>query len=188
MGKLKGHIVYLSGPMDQVADGGEIWRKLVTPRFYALGMGVLDPSNKASLESNLMEDFSFRAKLDQLKEEERWDEVEALAKPVVGYDLRCVHRSDCTMLYINHEFMFGTTVEFTWGVMQRKPIIIVCEGGKKKVPGFAWGMTPHEMMFGTFDEAFAYLDRVDKGLEPDLRRWQLFDFDKIYGRKNVEHT
>lgn len=179
MGKLSRHLVYLSGPMDEAEDGGMGWRKAVEPRLRSMGIGILNPANKPC--NGYIEDFELRRNMKSLGEEGKFNEKQALMKPIVGIDLRMTHKADFLILYIDKEvFMFGSTVEFTWAVQQRKPVLIVCKQGKKNVSGFAWGMVPHEMMFNDFEEMFSYLEKVNDGEVDDMRRWCFFDYDRIY--------
>jgi len=47
MGRLKGSITYLCGPIDNVDDDGVIWRKQIGEKLSArYGMKVLDPTDK----------------------------------------------------------------------------------------------------------------------------------------------
>ena len=44
--RLKGTMCYLCGAMDRVPDGGEGWRRMISPVLRDMGIGVLDPCNK----------------------------------------------------------------------------------------------------------------------------------------------
>ena len=44
MGKLKGSLAYLCGPIDYAADLGIGWRQLIKPKLRELGMYILDPT------------------------------------------------------------------------------------------------------------------------------------------------
>jgi len=182
MGRLKFSIAYLSGSMDEAQDGGVRWRKIVTPKLHELGVGVFDPCDKATQH---IEDSHFREDIQALKNKGDFNEVRNRMKPIVGEDYRCVHLSSFLYLYIDKTiFMFGTPCEVTWAVQQRKPIIVVCKQGKRNIPNFLYGKTPHEMFFDTFEESFDYLKLVDEGKTGDMRRWHFFDYNKVYGIKN----
>lgn len=176
--------------MDEAKDGGVDWRKLITPKLWKMGIGVIDPCDKPNI--GYEEGPDFREKLHAARDSENYDEISSLCKPIVGNDLRSQHVSHFIIMYVDKEtFMFGTTVEFAWAIQQRKPVLIVCKQGKKNIPLFSFGMNPHKMMFNNFDELFCYLERVDNGQEEDLRRWYFFDMDKIFGRHkgyNLCHT
>jgi len=181
MNRLKGSKFYLAGAMDEVADGGVSWREEITPKLFAMGIGVLNPASKPC--PGFIEDFELRKKIKEYKSGEKWEEARNLIKPIVGVDLRMVHTSDGVILYIDKEnFIFGSVVEFTWAIQQRKPVLIVVKQGKKEVPGFALGMNPHEMIFGNFDDMFTYIRHIDQDeVINDKRRWYFFDQKKIYG-------
>ena len=182
MGRLKDSICYLSGPMDNAKDGGVSWRQKITPKLWKMGIGVFNPADKPC--TGYIEDFELRERLEKAKQTSDWETAVELTKPIVGIDLRMVHLSSFLVLYIDvNTFMFGTSIEFTWAIQQRKPVLIVCEQGKSHIPNFAFGMNPPSFMFNNFDEMMVYLNYID--LSPTIdekRRWHFFDYDKVFGR------
>ncbi len=184
MGKLANDIVYLAGPIENLQDRGTQWRKQVTDVLRAkYKIGIIDPCDKPS--DYAMEDPATMQRVTKLREEGRFDEYVEWAKRMVGIDYRSVHKSDFLILYIDKDVhMCGSYVEMAIATQERKPILIVCKQGKRKISGFPWGMIPHQMMFNNFDDMFVYLDKVDSGEETeDYRRWAFWDYEKIYGRK-----
>lgn len=181
MGKLNGMRCYLSGSMDESLDRGADWRKEITPKLHTFGVGVFDPCDKPSQHQ---EDAEFSSKINQLKKEGRYDEAKVLLKQIAGDDFRMVHESSFIILYVDKEvFIFGTPMETAWAVLERKPVLTIVKQGKSNVPNFLLALIPHQMIFSSFNEMFEYLERVDDGKEPELRRWHFFNYDKIYGRK-----
>ena len=167
--------------MDCAPDNGMGWREQMAPRLRQLGIGILNPCDKPTdLASETPQD---KLKLNEAITNNDYNTLVKMTKGIVGVDLRMVHKSDFLILYIDKEiFMFGSVVEFSWAIQQRKPVLIVCKQGKKAIPLFAYGMSPHTMMFGNFDEMLLYLKDIDDESKPieDLRRWYFFDFDRIY--------
>ena len=182
MNRLKGTRCYLSGPMECLQDEGKQWRLDMEPFLRSLGVGVFNPCDKPT-PMDLQETTETNVEMKKLWAAGRYDECVPWYKSIVGVDLRMVHLSDFLIAYINKDvFMFGTTVEITWAVQQRKPVLCVVEQGKAKAPGFAIGMIPHQEIFSTFDECKAYLNNVNWGMDvSQYRRWQFFDQDKIMG-------
>lgn len=184
MGRLAKSLVYLSGSMDFSPDNGREWRENIIPLLRDNGIGVLNPCNKPTLIGNESEEE--RKKYKENLNNNNFNEVKKFAKPIVGVDLRLVHKADFLILYIDIEtFMFGSVVEYTWAVQQRKPVLIVIKQGKQKSPLFTFGMIPHEHIFNNFDEMFDYLKDVDDETKPlnDMRRWYFFDYNYIFGDK-----
>lgn len=183
MGRLNRHICYLSGPMDEAKDGGIGWRASLKPKLWGMGIGVIDPCDKPCIGYD--EDETLHAYIKELRDKKEFGKIVEVAKPIVGNDLRSQHISNFTILYIDKDtFMFGTTVEFSWAIQQRKPVLIVCKQGVQNIPLFAFGMSPPEMMFNNFDEMMAYIKYVDEGTKIDeKRRWYFFDYAKIFGEK-----
>ena len=63
--RLKGTMCYLCGAMDRVPDGGEGWRRMITPVLRDIGVGVLDPCNKPTKFAE--ENAEFRKEVEILK-------------------------------------------------------------------------------------------------------------------------
>ena len=69
--RLKGTMCYLCGAMDRVPDGGEGWRRMITPVLRDMGIGVLDPCNKPTDFAE--ENAEFRKEVEILKLSKRYD-------------------------------------------------------------------------------------------------------------------
>ena len=181
MNRLNGMICYLAGPMDRIEGGGVEWRRKVTPRLHDMGLGVLDPTNKPLLQHQ--ENDATRKQVAIWKENGEFDKVRDHYKPIVGVDLRFVDQSSFILLHINtDEHMCGSYDEAFMAALQRKPVVVMCDQGKKNVPNWMFGRVPHEMFFGSWDEVFEYLRHVDEDEDVDhMRRWTFMDYGKIYG-------
>ena len=170
--------------MEALEDKGVKWRKDVTPILrQKYRVGVIDPCDKPS--DYAAEDPQTLEKVTKLREEGKFEEYQEWAKRMVGIDYRATHKADFLILYIDKDVhMCGSYVEMTIATQERKPVLIVCKQGIRKISGFPWGMIPYQMYFNNFDDMFVYLDKVDSGEDQnDFRRWHFWDHDKIYGRK-----
>ena len=77
--------------------------------------------------------------------------------------------------------MCGSYHEMFVAVGQKKPVLIRCEGGKERLPNWMFGVTPHQMVFSTWDELMGYLNHVDSDEQVEhYNRWRFFDFNKVY--------
>lgn len=183
MGKLRGHLCYCAGPMEHVDDMGISWRQEITPKLQAMGIGVLNPCDKAT--DYALENPETNALINAAKNREDWNEVHNILAPIVGADLRQVHHAAFIILYIDKDaHMCGSYIEYAWAMLERKPVLCVVKQGKRNASGFIFGMNPHNLIFNTFDEALDYLREIDeKGDVNNLRRWTLFDMSKVFGKE-----
>ena len=184
MGRLANDIAYMAGPIEALQDRGTQWRKKVAETLMnRYNVGIIDPCDKPS--DYCHEDPETIARVTKLRESGQFDEYVEWAKPMVGIDYRSVHKADFLVLYIDKDIhMCGSYVEMAIATQERKPVLIVCKQGKKKISGFPFGMIPHTMMFDNFTDMYQYLDKVDSGQDVnDHRRWHFWDYEKIYGRK-----
>ena len=112
-----------------------------------------------------------------LKKSERFYELTDRMKEIVHYDLRMVDISDFVVVYIDPEiFIFGTIHELLNSLHQRKPTLVVIEGGKKNACNWLFGIMDFNFMFDSFDELKEFLTHIDNGtIEADLSRWVFFN-------------
>jgi transcriptional regulator with XRE-family HTH domain len=70
----------------------------------------------------------------------------------------------------------GLTVEeLATANRTRKPILVHSEQGKAGAPDWLFGMIPHEMIFSTWAELYAYLRHINNDPDVDtLGRWVFF--------------
>lgn len=183
MNRLKGQITYLSSPMEHAPDGGVIWRKLVTPKFHSMSIGVIDPCDKPFL-SVLNEDKSMREEVAILKREGKFQEVRKIYKKIVSEDLRSTDLAMFLTVNLNMKHKpIGTLDEVFMASNQRKPVLLVCEDGKENIPNWLFGRLNPDLFFSSFDEMFTFLRRVDSG-EITPKGWLFFDYKKIFGFAN----
>lgn len=180
MNRLLGHIAYLAGPIDRCPDDGAPWRDWMTPRLHGRGIGVIDPLQKP-VDVGL-EDDDGRQDRRALKEAGDYDGLTALMKPVRNVDLRFVDKADFTVACIDMDVqMCGTWEEVFTGNREKKPILVWCPQGKRKVPDWLFSVMPHQMMFGGLEALLDYLDHVASDPRAETyNRWVFFDFGRIY--------
>jgi hypothetical protein len=180
-GRLNHQMVYLCGSIDKCNNFGRQWREELTPFLQRYGMLVLDPKNKpikCALDSAAGEDDKSVQARHKLIEEERYDELAQGMKPIRNIDLRMVDKAD--VIIVNYDItvpMCGTMEEFFWGNREKKPIIIRCPEGKKKISPWLFAALKHEIFFQTWDEVRDYLTHIHLAEEIDTLngRWVFFE-------------
>jgi len=166
--------------MDRVTDGGVVWRQEITPRLKELEIGVLDPCDKPS--NYATEDSNTRERINLCKESGDFDTISNIMKPICAVDLRMVDIAHFLVVNLDIDIhMCGSYHEMFVAVGQKKPVLIRCEGGKERLPNWMFGVTPHQMVFSTWDELMGYLNHVDSDEQVEhYNRWRFFDFNKVY--------
>ncbi len=110
---MKKPLIYLAGGMEQRADNGETWRRIITPKLEKLGYEVFNPCleenpifNKHDLEPKELEDLAKGRNIEL---------YQYLGKDIVWHDLRVILR--CSMLLVFYDESVnkssGTTSEMT---------------------------------------------------------------------------
>jgi nucleoside 2-deoxyribosyltransferase len=179
MHRLNGLRCYLAGPIDYAADDGVGWRNDITPWLLEKGVTVLDPCNKPIPDSYYKEIDEEKVRMMELKETGRYYELTARMKEIVHMDLRMVDISDFVIVYINPKVtMFGTIHELVNSLTQRKPTLVVIEGGRAKAPNWLFGIMDFNFMFDDFDSLQSFLTQIHRGgIMGDLSRWVFFDME-----------
>ena len=180
MNNLKNMRCYLAGPIDRATDDGILWRREITIFLKDLGVYVFDPCNKPITNAKYKEVVEEKTKMLHLKKSHRFLELSARMREIVHYDLRMTDVSDFLIVYLDSEvFTFGTTHELINSLNQRKPTLVVIEGGKEFAPNWLFGIMDFNFMFDSFDELKEYLVHIDQGvITADLSRWVFFT-DKV---------
>ena len=178
--RLKNTLAYLCGPMDRVEDGGITWRRDLTPKLQALGVGVLDPSNKPT--DFAQEDSSFRDEINYCKKEGTFDSVKNSMRDIAAIDLRMVDIAHFLIMYMDIDVhMCGSYHEAFVAISQKKPVLVMCEQGKQEIPNWMFGVMPHQHMFSDWYNLMQYLQDVNSGWDQEhYNRWRFFDFEKVY--------
>lgn len=166
---------YLIGPIDKCPNGGVEWRRMIGEYLRSYGVIPLDPTNKPITGYDEKEELIKYRK--QLKEQNRFDELARLVKPIRAVDLRMCDVCDFCIVYLNLDIpMCGTWEEIFWCNRMKKPCLVVCEQGKNNIPDWLFGTIPHRYMFSSFNELKEYLGKVHEGKMSDDNRWVFFNF------------
>lgn len=182
--------------MDRVQDRGVEWRNDIQDFLFDMGIGVLNPCDKPinwGLENENSRQWRQQS-LIQASElykqglihdaNKICEAIHEHMRDVVASDLRCIDKSDATILYVDTDVhMCGSYGEQTHACLQRKPVIVFCKQGKFNIPDWLWGICQHEMFFSTLEEVKWYIEHVayDDNIK-HYKRWRFFDFKKMYGR------
>jgi nucleoside 2-deoxyribosyltransferase len=172
---LKGAVCYLAGPIDYAHDFGVEYRQFVKEESKKRGLAIkyLDPTDKPE---GLVDDVGVEQdSIVKFKEEGRWDELTALMKQIVRADLRQVDLSDFIIARVDTRIhSCGTYHEIVLADIEKKPVLLIVEGGKDKAPAWLYGIVDHTLMFNNAEECLEYLERINNGeIELD-DRWVLF--------------
>lgn len=182
MNRLKNKFVYLAGNIDAVADLGMGWRDAITPFLKnELGMKVINPCKKPPnlIDYTHNENNDFRQERIKLKQEGKYDKLHDVMNPIVQADLHFVDVSNVLIASLDMDKRpCGTIWEICVANLARKPVLIKCEGGRRNVPDWFYGLLPNELFFDTWDELKEYLHHVNSAPKIETYgRWRLFDFE-----------
>jgi nucleoside 2-deoxyribosyltransferase len=177
MNRLKGLRCYLAGPIDYADDDGVGWRNKATLWLEQKGVAVMDPCNKPTLDTEYKEIEEEKIKLMDLKDQEDYEGLTKIMKPIAHVDLRMLDRSDFVIVYIDMEAKpFGTIWELKTALDQRKPTLVMVEGGKNNVSNWIFGVMNHNWIFGSWGDLFQYLHGINGNtIDADLTRWVFFE-------------
>jgi nucleoside 2-deoxyribosyltransferase len=164
VGVLKNLRTYLSGAIEH-ADPTEDWRTPVkTVLASRFGIKVFDPFDDPKQEK--------RARMAEYREQHRYDDLADIVHKFVRMDLSIVDRADLVIAYVPYKVpTTGTVHEIILANNAKKPTLLVCPQGKNRVADWYWGFIPHQFMFGSWDDLYAYLAEVDDGKHADNDRW-----------------
>lgn len=168
--ELKGSMCYLVGPIDFDKTKGVGYRQKIMHELKDLGIIFLDPTQKLD---GLTPDVGVEQdKIQTLKREERWDELRTFMKKIVRSDLRCVDYSDFIIAYIDPDVhMCGSYHEIVCAVNQKKPVLAVVKGGRKRASSWLFGILRPDAMFDSVEDLVEYFKHPEFKLD---ERWVLF--------------
>ena len=168
---------YLAGPIDYAVDDGIGWRDEITEFLEPMGVYVFNPCKKPVVDAIYKEVEEEKTKMVELKKSHRYLELSQRMKEIVHFDLRMVDVSDFVIVYVNTEIpTFGTIHELIISLNQRKPTLVVLEGGKANCPNWLFGIMDFNFIFEDFEELKQYLVQINQGnITADRSRWVFFD-------------
>lgn len=165
MNYLKGKRAYLSGPIENDVNPNHNWRD--EPKRIMrddLGVDLFDPFEDPKQQ--------WTKQLNEARDKCDYETMHNIAKNFVRKDLCMVDRSDFLVAQVPYKApTTGTHHEIINSVNAKKPTILVCPQGKQYASLWYFGFIPHEMIFGSWQEAFNYLKEVDQGKHMTEKRW-----------------
>jgi nucleoside 2-deoxyribosyltransferase len=174
--RLKGARVYQAGPIERAKDFGHGWRNDITPILSEMGIVVLNPLRKPLLSWEESEECMQLRK--HWRETGQYEKINSLSR-IRNTDLRMVDISDFVIAYLDMEARpAGTFEEIYLANKQKKPVIIVAEGGYSQVPDWVYWALPFEFIHENFDGAIQYLRNINSGLR-DHKRFVHFDYSML---------
>ena len=178
---------YLAGPIDHADDDGIGWRTEMTEFLSEHGVIVLDPCDKPVKDSYFKEIGNEKEKMMNLKETGRYFELTQRMKEIVHMDLRMVDISDFVIVYLDfNQRPFGTIHELLNSLHQRKPTLVVVEGGRSNASNWLFGIMNYEFMFDDFESLQTWITQIDDGtIEGDLSRWVFMDVSAPDGKAKM---
>ena len=158
-------------------DDGIGWRDEITEFLEPMGVYVFNPCKKPVVDAIYKEVEEEKTKMIHLKKSHRYLELSQRMKEIVHFDLRMVDVSDFVIVYVNTEIpTFGTIHELIISLNQRKPTLVVLEGGKANCPNWLFGIMDFNFIFEDFEELKQYLVQINQGnITADRSHWVFFD-------------
>ena len=181
LNRLRGSACYLAGPMTDLPDLGIGWRQAITPALKAMGVVVLDPTNKPIDIGK--EDAEARSKFRAMREAGDLEGVRQVMKVIRRVDLRCVDLSSFIIVRLDGTPTMGTFEEIAMGVREQKPVLIWLDGDftRDNVNPWLLSQVPLEHVFESSEAMLEYLHNIDTSINhPEDRRWMLFNFADLY--------
>ena len=164
---LDGMIIYLAGAMQTIKDGGVSYRRNFINKCKKSGLKLkfLDPTNKITgLTADVDKE---KGRIDKYQNTEDWESLRLLMKKIVRQDLRQVDLSDMVIAFIDTQyFTCGTIEEVINAERQKKLVLIISEGGKKKCPAWLFGIIHYDYIFDSEEELIQYLLDMNTGNIP----------------------
>lgn len=172
MRNLKFARCYLSGPMQFAKDSGIAWRKRFIVQTEHLGLEIMDPTNKPIPCTS--EIGNEKETMEYLRDHEKWEELKTFVKKFRREDLRFCDLADFLVVAIDPSIhTMGTLDEVYTAERQKKPILCIIEGGKKKLPFWGFAVFRTNEIFESVEECIEYLNGIDNGSIPMDDRWVL---------------
>jgi nucleoside 2-deoxyribosyltransferase len=160
---------YLSGPIENDKTKTN-WRTEPSKKFVDdYKIDLFDPFSDPKQQ--------WVPHLHEARENKDYDAIAKIAAAFVRKDLAIVDRCDFIVAYLPYGIpTTGTHHEIINSVNSKKPTLLVCPEGKEFIPIWYYGFVPHEVMFGSWEELYAYLTEVNDGKHKKNDRWSF-----VYG-------
>lgn len=163
MGYLSGKHCYLGGAIEY--DSGPDWRPAVKNELASrFGIDVFDPAGDPK-QQFVPEMMAARASRD-LKT------MRKISRRFLRKDLCKVDRSDFLISRLPKGMpTTGSVHEIIDANNRKKVTLLVCPEGVEHLSLWYFGFVPLKYMFGSFDELYDYLDKVNRGKCKKDDRW-----------------
>lgn len=183
-------LVYLSGPIDFDANANK-WRDDWTEKLINIGFKpkqILNPCRKPLIGAS----FNLDNEGDIIKkhrDKKEWSELCGMMSQIAHIDLRMVDKSDLVLVYFPAQGdyrvpTYGTIHEIVEARRQRKPVMVVWDGGKESCSAWIMWLVGHKNVFGKVDNMITRLENISKGQAAyNARDWLLLDL-----AENVEEN
>lgn len=167
--------LYLAGSIDNAPDDGIGWRKKFRELSCQKGLSInfLDPTDKpANLSQEIGEE---KDAVHRLKLQGKFDEARRIVIKYRRADLRMVDKSDIFVVYVNTSLhMCGSYMEVQIANLEKKPILVIIQQGKKSIPDWLLSYVTTAEIFDTVEECVQYLVEVDNAEIALDDRWVIF--------------
>ena len=183
MNNLDGCISYLIGPIENAKDDGVNWRLKLKQLMFSANINIkwIDPCNKPS--GGIKEIGKEKEKVGDLRRNGEYDKLTALMKTIASSDLRYCDLSDFGVFYYDPDVgTCGSFCESFRFTDQGKPLFMVCEKGKNRIPAWMFASVDHREMFESLESLVAHLSYLQRLPSEELMkdcRWVLIRSDLI---------
>jgi len=155
---------YLSGPIEFDSTNFD-WRvepkRVLVERFK---INLFDPFADPKQQ--------WVPKLNEARAKCDYETMARIAKSFVRKDLASVDRADFLIAYLPKGVpTTGTHHEIINSVNAKKPTLLICPQGRAQIPIWYFGFVPCEVMFGSWNELYDYLEEVNNGKHTNNNRW-----------------
>lgn len=171
---LKKALTYLSGAVDYADDDGRGWREKIKKLCQEKGIAMtfLDPCDKPG--EFPMEVAEEKKRTHELRRQGDWAGLTSHFKKIVRIDLRMVDMSEVIIVKIQRDIhLCGTYHELFSADKQKKPVLVIIDGGREECPGWLFGVVEPQYMFDDEESCVEYLDKVNRGVVETDGKWVL---------------
>jgi len=178
MNRLANSRAYLCGAMEREADNGVGWRQEIVRQLADLGICWLDPCRKPT---DLAEESeATRQRWAAARKEGNYDEIAKAMRVIRCVDLRLTDIADFLVVHLDANTpTCGTWEEIANANREKKPIVVHYAQGKQNAPLWLFAMLPHQLIFSTWPEVYAYIRGIAHDPVIDrLNRWYFFDLGR----------
>lgn len=146
---------YLSSPIEFGTDN---WR-------YEFKDNIIKKFDLNIYDPFLDPKQQWKEQITEARKEKDYDRIESIARKFYLKDCLMVDKSDGLIAYLPYGVAtHGVPCEILQSIKANKPTFLICPEGKELVPVWYYGMLSHKNMFGSFNDLYKHLDKINKGL------------------------